>query len=367
MARAVAGAAAWSPPDRNVMSVINRMLQDIDRRQAEADLGASAAHPDIRRVTRRAIPSLSSSGLVWNIVLLAAGGVLLVWAWYQWRAPSPTLTSALPPVSQTALPPSATLAQAVLPVLPVPPVPTAAAAVSAAGLLPAAPEKPPREAAVAPAKLATTPSEKLKMSMQLSLLVAETPPVRPAIRSMAAAPAAAASLPGTTTMTNVPVRQVAADETIAAARALWADGARADAVATLREALVAAESARNQRATAPLAREFARLEVADNRPQNALDLLRRLENMFGEDAEAWALRGNAEQRLALHAEATQSYLAALRLRPSEGKWMLGAAISLAAAGQPDEARVWVERARERDAVTPAIASYLQQLGISSRR
>lgn len=349
------------------MSVINRMLQDIDRRQAEADLGASTAHPDIRRVTRRAIPSSSSSGLVWNILLLAGGGVLLVWAWYQWRAPSPTLTLAPPPVPQTALPPSATLAQAVLPVPPAPPLLTAAADVSAAGLLPGAPEKRPREDAVAPAKLATTPSEKLKMSMQLSLLVAETPSLRPAIRSVAVTPTAAAPLAATTTITNVPVRQVAADETIAAARALWADGARADAVATLRDALAGAESGRHQRATVLLAREFARLEVADNRPQNALDLLRRLENMFGEDAEAWALRGNAEQRLALHTDATQSYLAALRLRPAEGKWMLGAAISLAAAGQLDEARVWVERARERDAVTPAIASYLQQLGISSRR
>jgi tetratricopeptide (TPR) repeat protein len=112
---------------------------------------------------------------------------------------------------------------------------------------------------------------------------------------------------------------------------------------------------------------LARLEVADNRPQAALDLLKRLENLLAEDGDAWALRGNAEQRLGLHADAAQSHLIALRIRPTEGKWMIGAAISLAALGKLDEAQMWAERARERDAVTPAIAAYLQQLGITTRR
>ncbi|MBC7625226.1 MAG: hypothetical protein H7232_17805 [Aeromicrobium sp.] len=175
------------------------------------------------------------------------------------------------------------------------------------------------------------------------------------------------TVPGKTTITNVPVRQVAFDETINIARSLWSEGSRASALTTLRDALAAAESTRNQRATAALAREVARLDVADNRAQLALDMLKRLENLLGDDADAWSLRGNAEQRLALHADAVQSYLIALRLRPTEGKWMIGAAISLAAVGRLDEAQSWAERARERDAVTPAIASYLQQLGITSRR
>ena len=208
------------------------------------------------------------------------------------------------------------------------------------------------------------------MSMQLSMLVADAPPApAPATATSKRAPVAsvAPAAPGTTTITNTPIRQVATDETLAVARTLWANGARTDAMATLREALAAAESARSQRSIAALARELARLEVADNRPQSALDLLRRLEGTLVDDADAWALRGNAEQRLGLHADAAQSYLGALRLKPSEGKWMLGAAISLAAAGRMDEAQSWVEKARERDAVTPTIASYLLQLGIAPRR
>ena len=353
------------------MSVINRMLQDIDRRQAAADLAASATHPDIQRVKPRVEAAATATGLGWKFALLVGSVALVLWALGLWRAPSPispTLPTAPSVAAQVAPLPSSTPAQAG------PPGPAAAIDSATAVLVaapPPAPEQAPSEAAVTPVAVAKTASEKLKMSMQLSMLVAESPVVRPPTRTavplaLVAAPLTATAA-GTTSIASVPVRQVATDETIASARALWADGARADAVATLREALAAAESVRNQRTTAPLARELARLEVADNRAQNALDLLLRLESLFADDAEAWALRGNAEQRLALHAEATQSYLAALRLRPSEGRWMLGAAISLAAAGQLDEARGWVERARERDAVTPAIASYLQQLGISARR
>lgn len=164
-----------------------------------------------------------------------------------------------------------------------------------------------------------------------------------------------------------PVRQVAAEETVQVARALWGEGAQGAALATLREALAAAESSRNPAAAATLAREQARLEVAGNRPQAALDLLRRMEPALRGDAEALALRGNAEQRLALHADAAASYLAALRLKPTEGKWMLGAAISLAAGGDLDAAQAWVDQARDRGAITPPIAAYLQQLGIAPSR
>jgi Flp pilus assembly protein TadD len=168
------------------------------------------------------------------------------------------------------------------------------------------------------------------------------------------------------TITNVAPRTVAAEDTIRSARAFWADGAKSAAMTTLRDSLSVAEAARNAAAAALLAREIARLDIAENRSQTALDLLKRLESLVGDDADVWALRGNAEQRLGMHAEAAESYLAALRLRPTEAKWMLGAAISMAANGKPDEARVWAERAAERGAVSPTIANYLRQLGVTLR-
>jgi Flp pilus assembly protein TadD len=154
---------------------------------------------------------------------------------------------------------------------------------------------------------------------------------------------------------------------VASARLLWSEGSRDGALATLRDALAAAEAARDTQAVRLLARELAGLELAGNRPQATLDLLRRHANLFAEDADALALRGNAQQRLGMHSEAAESYLAALRLRPAEGKWMVGAAISLAADGRREEAQAWVDRARDRGAVTPPIAAYLQQLGFSARQ
>lgn len=365
MAEAVT--VAKPPPGRNTVSVVNRMLQDIDRRRTAGGIETLAVHTDIRSVAARPSEFARAGHRAWIVALIVATCVAAVFIWRVWRAqPMPGAV----PQAIVARQSPVTVPSRSMPVE----TPTAQATEAAAPPSAAIPEVSATVVAHSEKQAATPPSEQrnavpastemLKLSMQLSAQIAEIPPARLSAKIPSSAPAAA---PGTTTVTNVPVRQVATDETIAVVRALWNGGSRTGALATLRDALATAEAARNDRATAPLARELARLEVADNRAQGALDLLRRLENLLGEDADAWALRGNAEQRLAMHAEATQSYLAALRLRPTEGKWMLGAAISLAASGKLDEAQTWVERARERDAITPTIAAYLQQLGIVARR
>jgi Flp pilus assembly protein TadD len=378
------------------MSVVNRMLQDIDRRRAAAlsqNGGGTHAHRDVRGVAKQSDRSrplrlpIAWLGLALLIVFFVG---LSLW----------NRTTTAPDVAVSNVPTAATATSAVSP------SPNASLGAGSAAVVEnratststapiatiATIEATGSASSTAAARTALQPAERLKLSMQLSALVADAPVERAkratenanvapsATGTAIAAPLATSpvpslptaaplttSSPGKTTITTVPVRQVASDETITAARQLWSDGARASALTTLRDALAAAESARNQRATAPLARELARLEVADNRPQLALDLLKRLENLLSEDADAWALRGNAEQRLGLHADAAQSHLIALRIRPTEGKWMIGAAISLAALGKLDDAQMWAERARERDAVTPAIAAYLQQLGITGRR
>lgn len=361
-------AADFEPaPGRNAVSVVNRMLQDIDRRRTVAGNETLVVHPDFHGVVARPNRSVRTGHGAWIAMLIIAACVAGAFVWREWRARSLpdaaprtiVATQASVAVQGSSILPATPSAQVVESAAP-PSVPVAEVSVPVAD--------PSEKQAVAPK---STPRnavplsiETLKLSMQLSAQLAEIPPARLPARG---APSTPATAPGVTTVTSVPVRQVATDETVAVARALWNDGSRKGALATLREAFAAAEAARNDRATAALARELARLEVADNRAQDALDLLRRLENLLGEDADAWALRGNAEQRLAMHAEAAQSYLAALRMRPTEGKWMLGAAISLAAIGKLDEAQTWVERARERDAVTPTIAAYLQQLGIVTRR
>lgn len=352
------------------MSVINRMLQDIDSRRAAAGAEVSGAYPDIRSVSERPAVAAPSGRLLWVVALLIGVCATGIAFWREWQTRPSVNVVSIPMVAQQ---PQAKKVESVVSApLPAPaPLPVAETrslpTVAAPEQVPAADEpiaKSPVDAPT-PARNAARPSiETLKLSLKLSALVADIPAARP---PATATPPVAATAPGTPTITSAPVRQVAADETVFAARALWGDGSHAGALATLREALAAAEATHNNRATVALARELARLHVADNRAQDGLDLLRRMESLLGDDADAWALRGNAEQRLATHAEAAQSYLTALRMRPSEGKWMLGAAISLAAIGKLDEAKTWADRARERDAVTPTIAAYLQQLGIVVRR
>lgn len=353
------------------MSLVNRMLLDIDRRRADAGVETLGAHSDIRSVAPQPMPSAPKGRAVLGIAVVFGTCLLAIFAWRGWQIPSsPEAAPQALRARQDLAPASPSPAITPLP----PPAVAAIDAQSTATIPEPAPkntevvETPTLAAAVLQRSPTLVPSETLKLSLKLSALVADEAVVRPVVPAKPAAAAAAAAAPaGTTTFTSVPVRQPPADETVAAARALWNDGSRPAALAALRQALVAAEAARNTAATLALARELARLDVADNRPQDALELLRRLEPLLGNDADAMALRGNVEQRLAMHAEAAQSYLAALRMRPADGKWMLGAAISLAAIGRLDEAQLWAERARERDAVTPTIAAYLQQLGIVARR
>ena len=348
----------------SVMSVVNRMLQDIDRLNA-AGHTATESHPPPRNVSARR----SRRGVPRILVIAGVGGVVVASAFAVtvWRDRP---ANPLPIVAPIVVP---------APYVPYAPAVPARAVVTMVS--PDMPDSPVAEPVTAPppveiqhATVAKTSrgvplgsTDALKLSMKLSALVDDLLASMPAKEPIPASVVTPAPLPGKTTITNLPVRQIAAEETIASARAQWNDGAHAAALATMRESLAAAEATRNARATALLGRELARMEVADNRPQAALDLLRRLENVFTYDADAWALRGNAEQRLAAHTEAIESYLAALRLRPNEGKWMLGAAISLAVSGKTAEAQGWVDRAKERDALTPAISAYLQQLGLNVRR
>jgi tetratricopeptide (TPR) repeat protein len=165
-------------------------------------------------------------------------------------------------------------------------------------------------------------------------------------------------------------RQGAAQETLAHAQSLWAAGSHEQALELMREAVAVAERAYNagtlpadSPVLASLVRELARMELAEGRVGRVLELLTRLEPALSRQADLWAVRGNAAQRLARHQEAVQAYLKALELRSDEPRWMLGAAVSLAALGRLDAAAEQVERARSLGAVSPEILAYLRQAGV----
>jgi len=115
-----------------------------------------------------------------------------------------------------------------------------------------------------------------------------------------------------------------------------------------------------------LVREQARMELALGRPAAVLELLSRLEPALAAQADLWAVRGNAAQRLGRHTESVLAYLQALQLRPGESRWMLGAAVSLAAQGQLEAAAQQAEQARALGSVSPEVLHYLRQAGVPLR-
>ena len=164
-------------------------------------------------------------------------------------------------------------------------------------------------------------------------------------------------------------RQSAALDALAQAQGLWNAGARDAAVEVLREAITLAQqqgAGNNNPALIPLARELARMLVADNHISQALEMLTRLEPALSGQADLWAVRGNAAQRLAKHPEAVTAYLTALKLRPGEPRWMLGAAISQAIQGQLAEAGDLTEQVRAKGALSAELRTYLRQLGVVIR-
>ena len=244
---------------------------------------------------------------------------------------------------------------------------------SIAPVLPAAAAKLPKTESVAPtdAPLKIDRPVPLASKPNATSNPAVAAPARPVVERPAnGAPTAAAAVSEAPTNTS---RPSPATEALAQAQSLWNSGAHQEAIGLAREALVTAErtnlaspSAGNKSMLASLARELARMEMAQGRVREALEMLTRLEPVLFTNADVWAMRGNAAQRLGRHAESVAAYVMALRLRPNEARWMLAAAISLANQGQMADAAELTERARVGGALTPEVAAYLKQLGVPMR-
>lgn len=226
------------------------------------------------------------------------------------------------------------------------------------------PAEAAKASAPAPLKVQTEP----KRAAPLTTATATAAPGagRAPIPAAAPLPAPASSVPLATTQAQP--RQAAAQETLAQAQALWNAGAREGALDLIREAVGVVERTQpvDVALLSQLVREQARMELTLGRPGAVLSLLGRLEPVLSGQADLWAVRGNAAQRLGRHQEAVQAYGMALQLRPGEPRWMLGIAVSLAALGQLDAAAQQVEQARALGPVSPEVLTYLKQAGVPLR-
>lgn len=422
------------------MSVINKMLRDLDDRRS-ANVAASGSPSSVRPGGMDGVASVRGassaksgfSARLWRVLplttFLLLGVAGAAW-WYlvgsvvtpaQLRplaalavasapvaaapvtTPLPAVAAPVPGVNQSTEPASQPgSAQAGLgPALPrearvVPPVgsATSQARVSDAALAPSARSKvagnaassdasvktevatklpakatrkePPREEFVAKPAPANT-AENLSTSAESASLAQAFKP-RAAAKPEAAKPPVYAPPPA---MVNPAL--AASLEALAQAQNLWATGSRDSAIELMRKAVAVAERTINPAADpaalsvfVSLVRELARMELAQGQVTEAWDLLIRLEPLLRNQADLWAVRGNAAQRLGKHQDSANAYLMALKLRPGEPRWMLGAAVSLAVQGQTGAAAELADKARAAGVVSPEVSAYLRQLGVPLR-
>ena len=165
-------------------------------------------------------------------------------------------------------------------------------------------------------------------------------------------------------------RQLAAAEAVASAQTLWNAGSREPAIRLLQDVFLSAErsmagngSANLGAGVLALVRELTRMQLADARPGAAWDVLVRLEPQLRNEADLWAVRGNAAQRLGRHQDSVLAYTAALQLRPGEQRWMLGAAVSLAAVGKTEAAADMADKAQAVGPIGRDVQAYLRQMGV----
>ncbi len=352
------------------MSVINKVLRDLDKRQGTASAaavelgGVRSGTTSVQTHERTVARSVSGNKTRWFILL---PGTLVALA---------LVGAALWQTVQVAPPPAVVTPVAVAVAVSVPSVPAASTAARAPAshfdsslivhkdtrpaavvLSAPAPVKPPVQVAV-PVAVAPIPVAAVAASAPLAPLDVVPPPVP------ASAPAAAEL---------AQKQQLAGRDALAHAQTLWNGGSRDAAVDMLQQAVASAERAAtstpslaNTQTLVLLVREFGRMQLSEGRPGVVWETLIRLEPVLRDQPEMWALRANAAQRMGRHQDSVHAYMTALQSRPTEQRWLLGTAVSLAALGQTTSATEMAEKASAAGPISKEVQTYLRQMGVQLR-
>jgi hypothetical protein len=369
------------------LSVINKMLRDLDQRQVPDDNGAvqpgvtplrsgTASVSGVLIPTKPSRNSAMAPAAIAAAVLAVCGGA--AWWWMHKAPPEPRpKVVAVEPAA-----PVAAIVQAVPNAVAAPASAVSSAAPMAASSAAAKPAvtasalavvqavaKAPQSAASLPASLPSALPVQPPALVNASAAQAPVhapPPVVVSAASVAAPPKSGAS-------DVVPIgqrQQQAAREAQAQAQALWNSGAHDNAIDLLQQAVATAErsaqsapGAQATQALASLVRELSRMQVAQGRPGATVDMLARLEPLLSAEPDIWAMRANAAQRAGRHQESVNAYTTALQARPSEQRWLLGAAVSSAALGLTSNAAALAEKAAAVGPVPKDVQAYLRQLGV----
>ena len=365
------------------MSVINKMLQDLDRRNAMAGAEAQSGAQSVKAV------EFGEKGgdrdWFWRVVaallLVAVGWV--GWVAYQLQPRPLVIESALrSPAPRPAPPP---------PVATVSPVQAAPVSPPVEPPKPVAEEPKPKPVAEAPKPPEPAETFKLARAIETPILERKPQPARP--KAVAAKPAAAApktikpappapsKAPQVTkSMVNdaeAQFRRAAAflnQGRVSEAQSHLAQALKADpAHAPARQAYVAllleqgrVEQARDMlqegvaanASHAPFALALARIHVQQREYAAALQVLDNA-GPAAQGTDFQALRAVVLQRMGRHADAVNAYQQALRIGPQSAATWMGLGISLEAMGHRPEAAQAYKRALGAGALAAEVRDYAE--------
>ncbi len=365
------------------MSLINKMLQDLDARGTP---GGDTRQTEIRPVARaeRRLPLALVLVSALSAVALFGGGYA-AWRYYRQRPVPPVAAKPVARLASVRAPASVPVAAPAI-------APVAAASVPVAvqpAMLPAAAPEPSPVAEVARPEVSKAPTEKKVVRKPKAVSKKDAKDLsrkKEATRKAAAVKAAPPRPAVPKASSSMPASALRAESEYRRALGAISEGRIGDAIATLEQALridprhegarqtlvgLLIEARRTDDAMRHLqaalaldprqpsmAMLLARLQI--ERGGNGIDtLLRTLPSAAGK-ADYHAFLGGALQRAQRYREAAEQYQAAVRGAPQNGVWLMGLGLSLQGDGRNPEALDAYQRARATGNLSAELQGFVER-------
>lgn len=390
------------------MSLINKMLRDLDARHAAT---GQTILPDEVRPLPEEVVAPRVGRRVWilaGLAIVSAAAIQTSALWLPLLAEIvPLPPSLLPPpppaVVAPAVPPAPTTVVLQLPppeqMLPLPSLPDTAPGAPDASAAPAPPPVPAASPAPAPQPAAESRSTDLKIDRSLPEVQVKAAAPVPAAAAAAPAPKKAAPAPAPKSarsqataivekQQNLGTPQERAEAGYRKGVAAYKVGHYAEAAALFKSALqedprhlmtrqtllsMQAEQKQWDDVQAILkdglelmpeqiswAMALARIHVERGRLPEAWETLQKHMAQGAKSADYQGFAGVLLQRMQKPHEAVLYYQAAVQLKPNEGRWWLGLGLAYEAEGKAAEAREAFQHARSSSGVTPEMAAAIDK-------
>lgn len=361
------------------MSLINKMLQDLESRQEAGVVvpPAKAVYQGLRPVKvvgRRTVPH---SLKYVSVVVIAAAGAYVGWNWWNGSSAGkpvpPVATAPATPKSKPAPVAASTPAPVPVAVAANEPVPATAPPVQVATIAPAVepePTKPePQIVIPVPAAKPVTPSTSVNRVQSAKItLPSDSGVVAKRVLPQTAEDDAEARYRQALQLleqgrSDEAARQLtkalAAHAAHVKARELLAglalkNGHARDAQQLLEEGIAQMPS------YYPFAQLLARLYAERGADQKALQLLEASAAAAGRDPDYHALLATIYQRVGRYADAAAAYGQVLEVRPQDARAWFGLGVALDTENKSAEAARAYKRARQSDGLPPSLATYAGQ-------